>query len=67
MMKQRKKLSEHGQVYHLLLFVVFKFHVGLCAGGLQIGGGITDENAAEWLIAGASQASISRRRCCFIS
>jgi phosphoribosylformimino-5-aminoimidazole carboxamide ribonucleotide (ProFAR) isomerase len=31
----------------------------LGAGGLQIGGGINDQNAKEWLDAGASKVGIS--------
>lgn len=52
----------------LPLFTRFQKYVDIFGGGLQVGGGITDENAKEWLDAGASKVRqlASHIGCLFI-
>ena len=52
-----KKLCRHGQVCVMIVLCAL-IGIHLDAGGLQIGGGINDRNAQEWLDAGASKVRI---------
>jgi imidazole glycerol phosphate synthase subunit HisF len=59
MTKQRSKHLRHGQVGAWLgegMSTRLKF----CADGLQVGGGITEDNAEQWLQAGAEKVSSAR-------
>ena len=42
----------------MTLFVSSFIHRNICPGGLQVGGGINDQNAQEWIGYGASKVRV---------
>ena len=57
MTKQQSKPSRRGQVGSLE-GISMDGTLNGCADGLQVGGGITEENAEEWLQAGAEKVRL---------